>query len=412
MYRSFSAVGNITTITTITTRAACPALSDEQAAVYDAVLANLDRSQVQTVCGYAGCGKTVLVSALAEALPGFAVCAFTGKAAHVLRKKGVDGAQTIHSLIYKPTMPDLTEARAELKRLEEALAEGKATADQVRTAEKRLRDLAGQPAFRLREGREMRTAEGEEVEGLLVDEASMVSRAIHRDLLSFGLPVVFVGDHGQLPPVGDDVGLMRDPDYRLETIHRNAGPVAHFAEHLRKGGHPRRWYCGGEAVRVISQGAVTGGMLLEADQIICGFNNTRVSLNRKIRDLLGRTELLEAGDRVICLRNDREAGLFNGMQGVVTRVDLDRAVMDFTDDDGRPFEGVEYDPQQFGKPKYVFDGDAPHPFDYSHAITCHKAQGSEWGHVLVVEQHCAWWEHQRWAYTAASRARERLTWVA
>src|SRR5262249_26544126 len=56
---------------------------------------------VQTLGGYAGAGKTTVVKHLKEELPGFAVCASTGKAAHVLRKKGVP-ASTIHSLIYKP----------------------------------------------------------------------------------------------------------------------------------------------------------------------------------------------------------------------------------------------------------------------------------------------------------------------
>jgi ATP-dependent exoDNAse (exonuclease V) alpha subunit len=51
------------------------------------------------------------------------------------------------------------------------------------------------------------------------------------------------------------------------------------------------------------------------------------------------------------------------------------------------------------------------PFDYAYAVTCHKAQGDEWDHVLVFEQYSQLWEHARWVYTAATRAREKLTWV-
>jgi exodeoxyribonuclease-5 len=203
---------------------------------------------------------------------------------------------------------------------------------------------------------------------------------------------------------------MRDPDYRLETIHRNAGPVAYFAEHLRKGGAPGSAPAVGDDVSVIHKGALTDALLLEAHQILCAFNRTRVALNRRIRSLLGRREPLEPGDRLICLRNSRTAGLFNGMQGVVLAVAPD-ARMDFQSDDGRIFHGIPYDPLQLGRPSYTYDRFRPHPFDYAHAVTCHKAQGSEWPHVLVARQYCPYWEMSRWEYTAASRAQQRLTWV-
>jgi hypothetical protein len=51
------------------------------------------------------------------------------------------------------------------------------------------------------------------------------------------------------------------------------------------------------------------------------------------------------------------------------------------------------------------------PFDFCYAITCHKAQGDEWNTVLVMEERCKGWEHARWAYTAATRAREKLVWI-
>jgi exodeoxyribonuclease-5 len=51
--------------------------------------------------GYAGTGKTTVIAALMEELPEYGVCAYTGKAAHVLRRKGVTEATTIHSRIYR-----------------------------------------------------------------------------------------------------------------------------------------------------------------------------------------------------------------------------------------------------------------------------------------------------------------------
>ena len=48
----------------------------------------------------------------------------------------------------------------------------------------------------------------------------------------------------------------------------------------------------------------------------------------------------------------------------------------------------------------------PLDFTYGYAVTCHKAQGSEWDKVLVVEE-CFPYdseEHARWLYTACTRA--------
>ena len=59
--------------------------------------------QVFRLFGYAGSGKTTLAKNLAQDVRGPVLYgAFTGKASLVLRKKGCDGASTIHSMIYKP----------------------------------------------------------------------------------------------------------------------------------------------------------------------------------------------------------------------------------------------------------------------------------------------------------------------
>lgn len=85
--------------------------------------------------------------------------------------------------------------------------------------------------------------------------------------------------------------------------------------------------------------------------------------------------------------------------------------MDF-EFDGQIIEGIRYDTHQFGQEKYKikFGQNDPIPFDYCNAITAHKSQGDEFDSVLVYEQKCNKWEHKRWAYTAASRARTNLKW--
>jgi exodeoxyribonuclease-5 len=252
--------------------------------------------------------------------------------------------------------------------------------------------------------------------GFLVDEASMVGRTLYEDLLSFDRPVVFVGDHGQLPPVADDgLRLMQEPMYRLERIHRNAGAIAHFAQHLREG-KPAGAFVGGDAVTVVGRSKLADDMLLyngRAGQIICGFNNTRVRINQTLRQMLDRQGPLADGDRVMCLRNDRRAGLFNGLQGTAHRVNLQCCTMDF-EADGVIHEEIAFDPSVLGKEKPSFDSgpNTPHPFDYCYCVTCHKAQGDEWPSVLVLEEHAPkFWDPRLWNYTAASRARRQLVWV-
>jgi len=174
-----------------------PNLTKEQQDVVRNVVRDVTKKEKQicTIGGLAGVGKSFTISFLSQILKNFAICAYTGKAANVLRKKGLS-ATTIHSLIYKP--------------------EG----------------WGNHVEFVLIPPNEFL------YDGFIVDESSMVSEDIYNDLLSFNKPVVFVGDHGQLEPVGSAFNVMANPMYRLETVHRNAGEIAHFAEHIRKGKSP------------------------------------------------------------------------------------------------------------------------------------------------------------------------------
>jgi exodeoxyribonuclease-5 len=348
-----------------------PALTPHQQQVAERILEDVVRRKREqvTLGGYAGTGKTTLIRHLVGELRGWAVCAFTGKAANVLRRKGVE-AGTIHSLIYEA-----------------------------------VEDARGQITFRRRWELPCR--------GIIVDEASMVGEEIYRDLRAFSLPLIFVGDHGQLEPVGSRLNLMEAPDYTLEEVHRHAGDVAAFAEAIRKG-WPLERFRDSPSVRFVARDELDDGTLLAADQVICAYNRTRVALNAHLRAARGYDGPVQAGERVMCLRNRRQEGLFNGMQGTVAelrRVDR-RDVMDFRCDH-RVLHNLWYDPSQFGRERYefAFGRDTPNPFDWAYALTCHKAQGDEWDTVLVIEQRGRAWDHRRWAYTAASRAREQVVWV-
>lgn len=351
-------------------------LTEEQKNVIRGILKSINNEQMITMGGLAGVGKSTICRTLIQALGikklNFAIAAYTGKAANVLRKKGM-AASTIHSLIYVPETDPIT----------------------------------NQTTWCLASRYQL---ENMGIDGFIIDEASMVSKEIHEDLLSFKMPIIYVGDHGQLEPIGSKFNLMENPMYRLETVHRNAGEIAHFAEHLRKGNPAKTFKCE-KKVQIIEESHIQDRHLASVDQIICAFNKTRVKLNQRVREEKKIDFTFVAkGEKIICLRNNRKFGLFNGMQGIIKKV-RNNEKFDF-DSDGIEYKLIKYNPDQFGQETNKFNfSDENHPFDYAYAITCHKAQGDQFGNVIVYEEKCDKWDHTRWAYTAASRAINGLIWV-
>jgi exodeoxyribonuclease-5 len=352
-------------------------LSPDQAKAMDAIRKWLKSGRKRlTLGGYAGTGKTTLIREMVKET-GASVCAFTGKAAHVLTTKGVP-ASTIHRLIYQPL---------------DVCTKCNRDAEDCRCKKPKIETRFVKVPFL-----------GSRL--VIVDEASMVNRELLADLESFGVPVLYVGDHGQLEPVGDDPGLMRAPEIRLEQIHRQAAgsPIIKFAHHVREGGVPESF---GE------HATARFGLpsdLTAFDIVLCGYNKTRVAVNAKMRRLLGREgDLPVEGERVICLRNDRNFGIFNGMLATVKKIDADRNELSVEDDMGTPFDVMPFDPEQFGAEKTL--SDTPRSltlWDFGYCLTAHKSQGSEWDRVLVAEQIASAWSAQRWRYTTATRAAKSL----
>lgn len=354
-------------------------LTEKQKDIIRKIIGDLEEKNFVTLGGYAGTGKTTCIKTINDALTRkklkFHPCAFTGKASSVMRNKGIKEATTIHSAIYMPYTYE---------------------EDGVMHTEWILKN----------------ESELGQIDGFIVDEASMVSKEIHEDLISYGMPVIYVGDHGQLEPVGSKFNLMSDPMYKLEDVHRNAGEIAHFAEHLRHGKPSTTFECGSK-VQVVKSSAVEDRHLGMVDQIIVAFNRSRVSINEQVRKHLNiEYTNIALGEKIICLRNNRKLGLFNGMQGVVTKVSKSYDMFDFVAN-GQNYINIEYYSKQFGQEKNIFKfNQEENPFDYAYAITCHKAQGDEFDSVIVMEQICSEWDHRKWAYTAASRAKGSLLWSA
>lgn len=345
--------------------------------------------QIFRLFGYAGTGKSTLAREFAADVDGDVLFgAFTGKAAHVMHRKGCTGASTIHSMIY---------------RLDE---------------EDKMRE---EPRFVLNHESPVKGAAL-----VIIDECSMVDEFLGRDLLSFGTPILVLGDPAQLPPVkGAGFFTEAQPDVMLTEVHRQAAesPIIGLATKVRQG---ERLEVGefGEA-RVITRADVTPDAVLAADQVLVGLNKTRHAYNARIRTLKGVDGPLPTpGEKLVCLRNAKEKRLLNGSLWSV--VDLPKQkkrdkAMGATrltvrpDDDGAQERHVdvlvknEFWGGREGDLEWQ-EKKGTEEFTFGYALTCHKAQGSQWDDVIVFDESSTFREDKnRWLYTAATRAAERLT---
>jgi exodeoxyribonuclease-5 len=383
--------------------------------------------QVFRLFGYAGTGKTTLAMLLAEAAHYPLFAAFTGKAAHVLRTKGCDGASTIHSLIYHTkdkSRAQLKETEAQLAQLLLELRRDGATDAQIddnrrvqdlRDMLKRERAHLSQPAFSLNPDSEVRSADL-----VIIDECSMVDGRMGEDLLSFGTKVLVLGDPAQLPPVMGGGFFTEDhtPDVMLEEIHRQAAesPIIRLATEVRQG---NRVSIGGDDMcRVIDVEDMNAEIALGADQLLVGRNKSRHNYNRRMRNLLGRTRMdaPEPGDKLVCLRNNHEKGLLNGAVWHATDVGAvtdDRVFMEVSPEDGGEPLQVEAHRSYFtdcDEQMAWWERREAEEFDYGYAMTVHKAQGSQWSNVLLFdESFCFRADRHRWLYTGITRAADKLT---
>lgn len=365
-----------------------------------------ESSPYLTLGGYAGTGKTTLLAQFRKILhrarpkTRVAFCAYTGKASQVLQstlsnyqiKLPQDSVGTIHSLMYAP------------------LVDGKGGVTGWKKKSEIKADL------------------------ILIDEASMVDQFLWSDLSSFGIPILAVGDHGQLPPVNGKFNLMNKPKIRLEKIHRQAAenPIIKLSQMAREGKViPIKSY--GSLVRKLNRYDSYSGQEVEellrshGDDllVLCGYNFTRIRLNQAVRQYQDRdSDRPVVGERLICLKNNWKKGIYNGMMTTV------RSIKDKTDrsgtvhwysvdldlDDGNNYSG-KISAHQFDQPQtlqkyehltYKTLGDL---FDYGYALTVHKAQGSQAPKVLLFEErnkHMSDEDWNRWLYTGITRSEEQL----
>lgn len=339
-----------------------------------------------SLAGLAGTGKTTVSHYIYHAWirQGLSVAVLgpTGKSAMVLRSKGVP-ATTIHSAIYH--------------------YRGSFETDRGET-ELIFKD----------------NKSGRFCDRLIVDEASMVTERQRDDIQERDIPTLWVGDPGQLKPVKSRPNnLLTRPDFTLTEIHRQAAdnPIIQYAYRVREGVPLTTRHPGINHVHVNGQGPthVAGAMLdRKIDRLIVRSNAQRIAVNNSYRSLLGRKEVVTEGDEIICILNNKYQGVVNGeifeVKQVLERFETYTTVSALSKDTGLRYRLSVWN-AQFGQAEKIEDVDQCFVLcDHAYAITCHKSQGSSWGHVAVAAKGSDSYDDSReWAYTGVTRAENSLT---
>jgi exodeoxyribonuclease-5 len=419
------------------------------------------------LAGYAGTGKSTLLPFILEE-SGISpndvwFCAPTGKAAKVMRSKlkaqkyPNSGATTIHSAIYRAKPAPIATLEADLETHQETLA---ALIENIR-----VRVLNGAPSdpdlvhkvglqkkLILRLQNELSEAYREDkinfqinpdsavqlAQLIVVDEASMVGKRMAADLMNFNVPILAMGDPGQLPPIEDDAGLTAGkPDFFLTEIHRQAqdNPIIYLSMLAREGKDlPYGKY--GDAAEVIERTKFeeTYTDITKRPQFLCGTNKSRWKTNQFLRQDFGFVHRAgdmigpQLGEPLIVKRNMKEyPNLVNGTEcTALSSANLEHGLA-FFDFSFECDEGVEYRSksvyqglfeEHFSKRQNGFTANERAAFrakrqtinmDWGFCFTVHAGQGSQWDDVVLIdESYCFRKDADRHLYTGVTRAAKTL----
>lgn len=405
---------------------------------------------VCAIGGLAGTGKTTILRELGERYLNIRFVTPTHKAAAVLRSKLPADLKrkvnTYHQLIYIPR-PTFTcqLSGLQMKALPSCGCEDGDACEHTPMFEPcRRHEVSPSPdgTYPCKAQEHLEFEKREHIEGhislIVVDEASMLGESEVQDLRSFGVPVLLVGDFGQLGPVRSEMNpWIKTPKLLLTVNHRSEDEsgIPQAAEDARASGilNARRY---GSSVQVLSQEDPRVPALLErfkpdarARVVLCQYNRTRSQLNAAFHEQYG-DEPLHEGERLISLqRIDNatvinpvngealgETRIFNGTLATVRRIDkisprFIYAVLEL-DNDWRGKEGVhvlvKMAAEQLGAQDKLPLDQKPRDasgWDYAYALTVHRSQGSEFSQVIVLQETKG---NKRSLYTACTRAKEAL----
>lgn len=379
-----------------------------------AVTRHRDGEKYTVIAGYAGTGKSTLVRYIIDALDveesRVCYCAFTGKAAEVLKKKGNKNVATLHRLLYEH-IP---------------------------------RPAGG--FFR-------KPKPFIDYDVVVVDEVSMAPKSLIELLFKHKVYVICLGDPFQLPPIDkdEDNHLLDNPHIFLDEIMRQEEDSEIIQLTMKIRNQEPIDYFNGNEIKIIPYSDLNTGVLQWGDQVLTATNAKRRAINNQMRALQGRTGEPVDGDKIICLRNYWDDSslngdaLINGTIGILQNSFRTwREIPRFVQSDIRKFDVLvgdlvvpetndvyqmtEMDRQmiitgekccdwrlsyKLGKLRSKYGEIVPKEFTYAYAITTHKSQGSEWDKVVVLEEKFPFEknEHARWLYTACTRASEKLVLV-
>ena len=431
--------------------------------LFDPFLLDKDQEKPTLILrGYAGTGKTTIVSAIVKTLPFFnmryVLMAPTGRAAKVMSSYAKRTAFTIHKKVFQQT----------------AAPGGGLTF-------KRQRNYHKQTLF-------------------IVDEASMISdhqeygkKGLLADLIDYvfsqeGNKLLLIGDVAQLPPVGLTESPALEKAYlsaqfktdvesleMTEVMRQDeASGILFNATNLRMELAKKEF-----AIRFATKGfkdtfKMTGERLedglryaydkygTEETAIICRSNKNAVQYNQYIRRTIQyREDELDAGDLLMVVRNnytflpeENVAGFIaNGDFVEVLKImrfeeyyglrfaDLRLRLLDYPDMEPfeakvildtlhghdaslndqaykRLYEEVSADYADIASKTERMKAIKKDPFlnalqvKFAYALTCHKSQGGQWSAVFVdqgyLTDEMVDREYVRWLYTAVTRAKEEL----
>jgi len=260
--------------------------------------------------------------------------------------------------------------------------------------------------------------------GLIIDEASFLDVELTSRVLELARNVnrlVLLGDPDQLPSIGYGA-VLRDllvsekvPAVRLrQTLRVEKGREALIAaaHAIHKGKLPAE----GEGVRIATPGTdIVETVITEFSrrvgeaqdkvehvQVLAPTKDLVKQLNERIQARFNRkgapvpcAPWHRVDDRVVCMETVHDRGLINGLQGVVVAGTPESLLV--------RFEGNE-------DPTVVSPEDVD-KVQAAYAMTVHKAQGSEWQHVIIALGRDSKFCDRNLLYTAATRARRGLTLV-
>lgn len=415
--------------------------------------------------GYAGTGKTTLISALVKVLPRLklksVLLAPTGRAAKVITNYSGKKAFTIHKKIYR-------------------------------------KKVAASP--------EMNFVLGDNIMEntlFIVDEASMISDQVHdysrqsllQDLISYvyngkNCKLMLVGDTAQLPPVGSDISpaldkLFVSEQFRLNVFTYELTDVVRqekesgilfnatqLRELVRKGEEvfPKFNIKGYKDIFRMTGERLVEGLNYAYDKygmentiVICRSNKNANAYNQNIRNrILYREEELSGGDHIMIVRNnyfwlkpEDNSGDFiaNGDIARIRKVrrieeqygfrfaELVIELLDYPDeeplsckvmldtlysetsslsnaDNKRFYEAVLQDYMHIENKKFRMEELKKDPYynalqiKFAFAVTCHKAQGGQWPAVFIDQGYLTDemlnTEFLRWLYTGLTRSNKEL----